>query len=496
MSSLRHVQKERKRLLEAKKRKTGKQDEWDRIRQKYKRLGPIRLAQDFKFTVKGKPILFSDDQKQFLNDVWKHGVRFALIVAGRGAGKTLMLAVYGIWLIICFDYGCDVSAMGGSAEQSEKIQGYITEWERTIPFITWSIRRNLRGQKPKVITKHYNEISFHTCSETSVRGPHTHKLFQDEVCAGEKAGNIAEIKAAWYEISTSPDIGLIMTSTAHYAFGLFVEIMQNPQDYGFKVYRWAIAEHESGVTDPYQIYKFKTGWKPKLPWFTQEAIDFLRKNSSDEEWLVEALGGIGLRSGLVINPEDLETALTDEIDPELLKHITERRLGIDWGKVSPNAFTVVGRKKEDVYILFNEELIGVRDSEALKRVEQICKEYNIEIILPDPAQYSMNSLLADKGLTIHELFTLHGGQEKQKYVSNTKRHFEHHLIHIPRKYDKLINSIKQLSYDKKGRVRKRNDHSWDSLTYALAEFYEDTQNIYNIPENKRFISLWNEPKPI
>jgi len=499
MSHWRHTAQEYERKLKQKKRQAGKEVSLDQLRKHYREVGPIVFCEELKLTVRGRPVTLSDDQKRFLTDVWKGKVRLIAVVAGRGAGKTLVLAVYVAWKIFCFD-GTDISAMGGSAEQSEKIQAYITEWERRNDFIRKSIRKNVQR---RIQAQSYNEVIFMSCSGQSVRGPHTNILIQDEVCAGEEAGEIKHIRAAEWEVSTSPDIQIIKTSTAQYVFGDFVDIIEDPEHYGYKVYRWSIAKHESGITDPYSIYKYKTGWSPNVPWIKQEAIDILRKNKSDYEWLVEALGGVARRSGAVVNPEDLKIAICKLCDvcvpysdscvvkPDILKKITERYLGIDWGRNAPHAFTVVGRLKNKVYILFNEELIGVRDEEALKTAEDLCKLWTIPIVLPDPAQYPFNNQLIERGLTVYQLFTQYGGQEKLRYASNTIRHFERYILFVPQKFEKLIRSVRGLSYDSKGKIRKKNDHSWDSLMYALSEYREDIQkDLWT--QRGRFLDLWKK----
>jgi len=173
----------------------------------------------------------------------------------------------------------------------------------------------------------------------------------------------------------------------------------------------------------------------------------------------------------------------------MLKKISERYEGIDWGRNAPHAFTLVGRLKGIVYVLFNEELVGVRDEEALKMAEDLAKLWDIEIILPDPAQYPFNNQLIERGLTVYQLFTQYGGQEKLRYVSNAIRHFERKIIFIPQKYEKLIRSIRTLSYDSKGKIRKKNDHSWDSLIYGLSEYQEDIQkDIWT--QRGRFLDIW------
>lgn len=506
MSHVRSTQKELERQLKQHLKRKGKQERnYEQMRDHFRKVGPIVMVEELGLTVRGKPITLSEDQRKFLEDLWTGKVRYAIVVASRGAGKTLCLAIYGYWRVLCFDY-YDISAMGGAQVQSDKIQSYITEWQRHSPFVRQSILKNVLGSGGRHATitmKNYTEMIFMATSETSVRGPHTQALFIDEVCSAEKKGRTKEVKASFGEVSTSENIQVIMTSTADYVLGFFKEVLDNPKAHGFTVYRWSSAKHKSGIKDPYAIYKFKDGWEPNIPWISQEALNFLRKNYTDEEWLVEVLGGVGLGTGSVINPKDLEVAICSKceickpykfpectlVTEEQFKRIGERKLGIDWGDVAPNAYTVLGRLKEHVYILFNDELIGLRDTEALDYAEKLVKEYNVEIVLADPAQYSMNNMLADRGLTIHKLYTYKGGQEKRVYVSNVKRHFEHRIIHVPKAYTKLINSIKQLTYDEKGKIRKVQDHSFDSLMHGLAEFYIDVQK--SIWEQKgRFMDLW------
>ena len=822
-------------LLRKKARKDSTTADWDAQRKHFREIGPVGMVNELKLTVRGRLVELSEDQIGFLNDLAGLEIRFALVVAGRGSGKTLCLALYGLWRIICFDY-FDISAMGGSAEQSDLIQSYISEWERTCPFVRQSLLRNVLGsggRHAEVVSRNYTRMIFMACSATSTRGPHTQALFIDEVCvpsdtelitnndfvpivkcnevfthnqkirkveklyerkyegnilhiksyynnigikvtpnhpilvkrrgevykwknrvfpepvyrtlkrdsewvkagdlkkndllvfpvpqrevqamdisderlrliglwisegstgdhqiywsnkdetivkqiitdvqkefnilpsvttlkdgtkniyitnhefrkwlltncghgcrekhipkeflslpdkkidvligaimqgdgyeneeekslhvasrklvqqfwfiyasrrlfstisklktgyycwsfwkssgrryghiidecmivpiqdikqepyndlvwnlkvendnsytvpyislhncAAEERGNIKSIKAAFGEVSTSENIQVILTSTAQFVFGFFKEILDDPEGHGFKVYRWSIAKHESGITDPYIIYKYKSGWKPNLPWVKQDALDFLRKNMSDDEWLVEALGGIASFSGLVLNPEDIQSAICSKcpdmlgipcapyqypqctlISEEKLKRVTERREGIDWGEVEPNAFTIVGRDKEDVYVLFNDELTGVRDIEALGVSKRLGDRFGVEIYLPDPAQYPMYYALIDAGLTVHRLFSFKGGAEKEMYVANAKRHFERKIIHIPVAFSKLCSSVKQLTYDKNGKIRKINDHSWDSLMYALAEYITDTSELYELPT--RFVKLWS-----
>ncbi|MGA2768207.1 MAG: hypothetical protein ABSF24_07830 [Candidatus Bathyarchaeia archaeon] len=83
-----------------------------------------------------------------------------------------------------------------------------------------------------------------------------------------------------------------------YCHGEFLRIWQNAEALGYKRYRWSIAKHKHGETDP----TLMLGWLPNFHWISKQTLDAQRRIYSNDQWLVEVLGGISLKSGLVARP--------------------------------------------------------------------------------------------------------------------------------------------------------------------------------------------------
>jgi len=411
-----------------------------------------------------------------------------------------------LWRIATHEYW-GISTMGGSAEQSEKIHLYISKWVRRSPDLRQYF---LKPTMKKVSTYANSYVTFHSCSATSVRGPHTHELVIDEQAAGEERGGTKQIKAAIFQVSTSPDIHIVKSSTAQYIHGDFLYTWNNAEKLGYKKYQWSIAKHKNGVTDPYQIYQDVNpdNWLSNVPWIPDLNIRILRNARSNDEWLVEALGGISKSSGLVFNPHDLSactcTRCPDNNKPCLpyadghcpivqyfmalegcpakkiphsvqkaLRKVGQRVEGVDWGKNSPCAYSATGKYKRIVFVLQSEEEVGANDDEKIQKAVDIARKWHIEIIRPDPREWSFNNIIADKGFAVHELFTTSRGDiEKNRMLFTLKRLVERHQILIPCKFEALISSLRNLTFDENGRIRKRNDHSFDSLIYAVSYYGE------------------------
>lgn len=489
-------------------RKSGKKRERDKEieawRKKYREAGPVEFSKilpSFPDTpihpeLGRRPefIMLSPDQAEFLVDLWKGIAKLALVVAGRGAGKTAALAVWNCWRLTCFDY-YTITCMGGSQEQSTIIQSYIDFWRDTVPEVRYCIPRSTKGGKtsPRCFGKQGSLVRFPPCSSTAARGPHVNEVQIDEACAAEAKSKdgVKAVDAAWWQIiGKGEDTILIMLSTAHYVFGKFYDYLTEPKKYGFRVYRWAIAKHISGKK-PEATYKDRNpnNWVPAVWWVTQDKIITLRKAKSDEEWLCEALGGISLASGAVFNHEDLGLAFCDicpECDPykwdtcELVrklklgteinptKYIIDRKAGYDYGAKAPNALTIAGKKGNMIFILLNEELKGVRDEEIIDWLDTNLREWRCYTINPDPsaAGYIISQKLEDKGFTVNLLDE--GG--KTERIFNVKKFMERHLFVIPKAYWNLTRSLKKAAYDDKGKVRKTDDHSFDTLCYACVDW--------------------------
>jgi hypothetical protein len=532
MARQRSVYDEEIKLLEKFRGNPKLNREYAEWRRKWRLAGPVRFAHEILQIdpSTGKPLQLSGDQIEFLEDLSSGKIRLAIVIAGRGAGKTFVLAVYVMWRIFTHE-SWHIACMGGSKDQSDKIHSFITGWIQNSD--------DLRKYKLKLIEKEVKSLAngsatFHACSGTSIRGPHTHDIIIDEEASGEEAGGTKFIRAAIWDVSTSPDIHIIKSSTAHFVHGDFIQTWNNSEKLGYKRYRWAIAKHISGEKDPYKVFNDMNpkNWKSNVPWIPEMNIPILRNDKSNDEWLVEALGGISISSGLVFNPNDIDSCICTlcpdhnmqclpykeghcviiqmmlellgapkEMIPEstrkaLMEFVKERVEGIDWGDVSPCAYTVVGRLRKLAFVLFSNELLGQTDSEKINFATNLARNLIVENVRPDPREWAYNNALRDAGLAVHTLFNIEGGRDKTQYVYNIKKYIERHLLIIPCAFEDLIRSLKQLSYDENGSIRKQDDHSFDSLLYAMSYYGEvveqspfwsamqkmtDTQT-YEIPE--------------
>jgi hypothetical protein len=420
--------------------------------------------------------ILSPEQKEFLLDVVERNVKYAIVSSGRGAGKTSILAIYGVYRATCFD-DYDISVLSSSGKQSNILRNFINKWNRNSPFLQKEIEKSIQTE---ILTRHGNRMYLNLCAETSVRGVHSRDLLLDEVATVESSGETEVIKSAIGNISTSPDAHIILMSTSQYVHGEFLRIWQNAEKLGYKRYRWTIAKNENGEGDP----ALASGWFPALHWISQETLAAQRRIYSTDQFLVECLGGISLKSGLVFNPADLELCIcgqcencepNDQCPLFKDKAINDKRLGVDWGRVEPSSFTVVGRDEDNqVYVLHSEELSG-RSEDAISRANQIYREFSCEMCFPDPAQSSNNESLENLGVDYAQLFT-EGGQQKTEYLSNLIRHVERRIIHIPKAFETLIGQLKGYAFESrrgKEKAIKRDDHSVDSLMYAISEFYDE-----------------------
>lgn len=448
-------------------------------------------------------VILSDEQKGFLVDLW-HGLPLALISAGRGSGKTVVLAVYNCW-VLCTVLRVQISALAGSGKQSKLMQKYINQWRIDIPMIKKALPRSLRGVEPKIETSSGGDINFLPCSTTAVRGPHVPIVEIDEACEAEsKSEDGADaVDAIWYQVVGKKNSQIILTSTTHYIFGKFYEYLTNPAKYGFKIYVWSIAKHITGKP-PEETFKDRnpTHWLPAVWWVTQSDIEMLRKKSSDSEWLCEALGRPSLASGQVFSKDDMDSLVCNKC-PECYpyrwdnnfkcplidlfklgdrenptRQIIDRRSGFDYGDPAPCALTLAGRKGQLGFILYSDEMRNASLDELEHWVTSTMDKWNCDTFVPDPSigGKDLSKKLDDKGYAVYMI----GEAEKEERVLLVKRIVERHLFIIPQAFWKLITSMRQLAWDKEGKIRKFNDHSFDTTQYITVGWDDMTDEFEGV----------------
>ena len=480
-------------------------------RAEWKRKGPIEFAnQVLQIDPKtGKSLLLSQDQINFLLDICINGVKYAIISAGRGTGKSFVLAVYVAWRIYTHEY-YNISVIGGSEDQAKEVQNYIKGWIRNNKDMRKFTLKNIRRE---IKTFANCSATFKATSETSVRGPHVNDIIIDEEAAADKSGKTEEVKAAIWEVSTSSNAIIIKSSTPTSIAGDYIETWENSEKMGYKRYQWSIAKYiNKNMTNPYLIYKDSNPfhWFSNAPWITDEAVQALRRQRGDEEWLSEGLGCFSIASGLVFKTPDIVACTCDKcqicepyksgikadgkacilpqyylayegMKPEDIprdtrlatQYIGERIEGIDWGQgVAPDAYSVIGRYKKTIFVFDFKELQGQTLEEKTTTAINMANKWGVEIFRPDPAQDAYNEILRNQGFTLHELWSEGGGQDKEKYILVLKKVIEDHTIKIPKKFSVLLSCLKNLTYEKGGKIRKVNDHAFDSLLYAVSYYGE------------------------
>lgn len=546
--------------IQKKKRSKKKKDatqEMQKWRAEWKEAGPIEFAEKVLLCWPEVPPhpelgrvpehnILSEDQKKLLYDLWKGGVTHFILAAGRGAGKTYTLALYACWRIVCFDY-FSLTVMGGSSEQSVKIKEYIDFWRTLLPEIFYCLPRSVESTKeaPHIESRWGAKVRFPACSEAGSRGPHVTQVLIDEVCVGESKGKDGRkaVRAARFQTTGSPEAVLGYISTAQYILGTFYRIWKNYKKLGFKRYRWSIARHVSprwfkkdGKTPDWTyidevLYEDRNpeNWVSAVWWETTENIQALRRGGTDtpdsrsmtdDEWLVEVLGGISRGTGLVFGRDDLEACIcrgnrytedkkeceickpyTDKcpamkalnIPSPYLASISSRKAGIDFGDPAPNALTVTGMRGRVVFVLYNDERVGLRSTEVTNWADGKAKEFKVWEIFGDPEERGSLQALEDKGYVTPNIWKLGGGAKKGLYVTKSKRFVEYHRVFLPKKFVYLCISMEELSYDARGGILKHNDHSYDSFIYSIIDYDPeiDSQAILKELEGKILPKIWN-----
>lgn len=538
------IKARRDKTTKAKKRKGEVSEEMEEWRTYWREAGPIRFAEEVLTCPQDVPahpdlgkvpkhIILSDDQREFLEDLWKHGIRKFILAAGRGAGKTFIIAVYVTWRVCCFDHWT-MTVMGGAMEQSEKIKQYVDEWRDDIKEVFYCLPYSRGGgNRTAVIFSRWRGYArFPPCSEAAARGPHVTELMVDEVCVGESKsrGGAKAVRAARGQLLGSPNALLGYTSTAQYILGTFYNTWIKADALGYKRYRWSTVRHTSNawylpngkpnweyIDDVLSADRDPSHWVPNVWWVTQEIIDDQRPDMTKDEWIVEFLGGMSRGSGLVFSRDDLKAAIctgvkwtgdgseceeclpyTDKCpmmkkEKLQLSMISLRTSGVDFGGIDPYALTVTGKRKKMIYILYSDERTGLSDEEALDWIDKRCKKYHVWDVFADPEQRAMRNALEAKGYSTPHVWAGGGtAVMKKQYVVNVKRFVEKHVYFIPKLFEYLVDSLAQLSYDSKGRIRKHNDHSFDSLMYACIDYDpdEDASAFYKEVKSREIAKIW------
>jgi len=167
--------------------------------------------------------------------------------ASRGfGGKTFMLAL--LTAAESAKIGANVSLLGGSGEQAERIHEYLGQfWAHP-----GAPRELLRSDPSSRRTRFANGATVRAlrASQTSVRGLHPERLRFDEIDEADQA----IINAALGQTLSRPGIPAqtVLSSTRQYADGTMTEMLRRASTGGWPIYTWCYRE----TLEPH-------GWLPK-----------------------------------------------------------------------------------------------------------------------------------------------------------------------------------------------------------------------------------------
>lgn len=321
------------------------------------------------------------NQMVFYRDIADLSIKSMILCSARGTGKTETLAVGGaLWhtcVIPHFTHvPCRVVVISGSQMQSDILYDYCMEGIAQNPFISSQVIGKPLRHETKF--KH-GSIKALPSSFKSTLGHRADVLIIDE--AVEAGSEI--IKRAMSIVSGSYYRRIILSSTAHEYFSLFVDIWEDPDKYGFVKYGyWSQLECD---------------------WITAEQIERLRKILDDTTFRIDVLGE-PTSPDTFFPLDDLKASRVDTKIEYNKDGMTQ--LGIDWGWApSPTVLTVVQvfGERDHLQVLYQRPFKRVSPKKMDVKIDTLMTQYSINKIIADRSHIQENQRLRERGYYVQEV---------------------------------------------------------------------------------------------
>jgi hypothetical protein len=274
------------------------------------------------------------------------------------AGKTFMLATLG-W-VEAVTLRANVSILGGSADQSEKVLEYLKDhWLRPgVPIA--ALDGDPAARRVKLIWG--NKIRALTASQKQARGGHPERLRLDE--ADEMDYKLLKAVMGQPMGRNGVESNTVISSTHHNPEGTMTKVLEMAATKGWPIYQWGYPETmETNVWGPQD---------GERGWLTTVQIARSKATMSEETWRVEvemgepSTEGRALmeervdamfcltKDGVRFDPSDAELAKAAEFDVEENEEIefeppvegASYATGTDWGQTTD--FTEIATVRTDV----------------------------------------------------------------------------------------------------------------------------------------------------
>lgn len=385
--------------------------------------------------------------------------------------------------------------MGGSAVQAKIVYTYFKDYCD----IDASIATTIKGL-PKEMGTTANEghyFSSVTASTKQTRGKHPDTLISDETC--ETSDEL--IHSALPMVNSSQDPLVIMASTFHKIFGIFQETWDNAEQRGYLRIQWDIFDvckpfaadfwEQPEIATINGIDRLKAHAKGRTGdpdgWVHIDSIVQAWREKPTEDWFeVEMLGSRPSAAGLVLKPEDVDSAMFDiqqEVRYNYLKGAT-CVLGIDWGFSSMTSVVeLMGHADDVVVMLDNKNYHQISSATIIADVIKKVRAHGIRFIYADSAGKFENDALQNQlnkeGLACKVVEVVFS-KEKIGMLGNFRAHFEQKKYKIPKKIlrsgewkDNLEAywQYKRYRYEEgTDKPKKKDDHIPDATMCAMQHF--------------------------
>lgn len=375
-------------------------------------------------------------QLDFFSEIQGLTSKNVVIVAGRGIGKTLSLAVVALWYVfvlsITENHPMRVTILAGSLDQAKICFGYVMNFINNSKFLQDQLDKE--PTQKEILFKDGSWIRPLPCSEKTVRGHHPDLLIIDEAAQVETD----LIYAA-----------LPMTAPSAYARQIFSTTPST--GYSWIEEKW---EHQNEFTSPDWVF-FNWNAESFLP---PDQVAMLKKSMPIDKYQSELQGLPYKREGKVFQLENLKLCGDD---PMIARdENADTYAGVDWGYYpAPTVCTVVQRQGEIWKVLETHPFLEEYSEDVLKKIDEICSTNNVKTIYTDSTDKGENLRLAARGLNVQPI-SFKG--EKNVMLSNLKLLVEQHRLKWDSKKEQtLIGQMMDYTYDS-----KRNDDFVDALMLA------------------------------
>lgn len=416
--------------------------------------------------------------------IWSGNFPRIIIKAPRGGGKSKLLGTVGFDLWYLKDRS--VVNMGGSLVQAEMVYGYFTDCCEMDP----SVRHTVVGDVTITETEsiYGNTFSCVTASPKQVRGKHPDALISDETC--ETADEI--VHAALPMVNDSKYPLVVMASTFHKIYGIFQETWDNAEERGYLRLQWdifdVVRQFDPAIWNDPEVRKVvgierliahskgrtgdPDGWIP-----IENVIQAWREKPTEDWFEVEYMGSRPSAAGLVLKPEDIDSAVFDSTTETRYNYISgaEVVIGIDWGFSSMTSIVeLMGHLDSTVVLLDNRNFHQTPSDEIIKEVVNRVRERGIRFIYADSAgkfeNIALQNALARENVacTVVEVVF---SKEKEGMLGNLRAHFEQKKYKMPKKLREAYWQYKRYRYQEgTDKPVKKDDHVPDATMCALQHF--------------------------